>query len=105
LILSCAFLTGFVLDVRAATMGPAFVASCLPKLISGQSGQIEGKVLRKRGEANRPITSGYATFVEDPTLERARRRRGAGWPLRRRPPRRMGATLRATKTDAGSRDA
>jgi hypothetical protein len=59
-------------------MGPAFVASCLPKLISGQSGQIEGKVLRKRGEANRPITSGYATFVEDPTLERARRRRGAG---------------------------
>ena len=112
LILSLTLLSGFVLGVGAATMGPTLVVPYLPKSISGQSERIEGEVLRKQREANRLllkvataqgpmlvtftqkvaeldlllepgdtmtlITAGYATFVEDPTLDRVKRPGGAG---------------------------
>jgi hypothetical protein len=52
-ILTFTLLTGFILGVGAATMGPALVAPYLPKSISGQSERIEGEVLRKQREANR----------------------------------------------------
>ena len=112
LILTFTLLTGFILGVGAATMGPALVAPYLPKSISGQSERIEGEILRKQREANRLLlkvataqgpmlvtftqkvaeldlllepgdtvtltTTGYATFVDDPTLERVKRQGGAG---------------------------
>ncbi len=112
LILTFTLLTGFILGVGAATMGPALVAPYLPKSISGQSERIEGEVLRKQREANRLLlkvatapgpmlvtftqkvaeldlllepgdtvtltTTAYATFVDDPTLERVKRPGGAG---------------------------
>jgi hypothetical protein len=112
LILTFTLLTGFILGVGAATMGPAFVAPYLPKSIGRQSERIEGEVLRKQREANRLLlkvgtaqgpmlvtftqkvaeldlllepgdtvtllTPGYATFVEDPILDRVQRPRGAG---------------------------
>jgi len=111
LILTFTLLTGFILGVGAATMGPALVAPYLPKSISGQSERIEGEVLRKQREANRLLlkvataqgpmlvtftqkvaeldlllepgdtvtltTTGYATFVDDPTLDRVKRQGGA----------------------------
>ncbi len=112
LILTFTLLTGFILGVGAATMGPALVAPYLPKSMSGQRARMEGEVLRKQREANRLLlkvgtvqgpmlvtftqkvaeldlllepgdtvtllTPGYATFVEDPTLDRVQRPRGAG---------------------------
>jgi len=111
LILTSTLLTGFILGIGAATMGPALVAPYLPKSISGQGERIQGEVLRKQREANRLllkvgtaqgpmlvtftqkvaeldllleagdtvtlITTGYATFVEDPTLDRVQRPGGA----------------------------
>lgn len=112
LILTCTLVTGFILGVGAATMGPALVTPYLPKSMSGQGARIEGEVLRKQREANRLLLKvgtaqgpmlvtftkklaeldlllepgdtvtllmpGYATFVEDPTLDRVQRPRGAG---------------------------
>jgi hypothetical protein len=112
LILTLTLLTGVILGIGAATMGPALVAPYLPKSMSGQGARMEGEVLRKQREANRLLlkvgtaqgpmlvtftqkvaeldlllepgdtvtllTPGYATFVEDPTLDRVQRSGGAG---------------------------
>src|SRR5712691_2303308 len=111
LILVATLLTGVVLGIGAATMGPVAVAPYLPKSISGQSERMQAEVLRKQRDANRLllkvataqgpmlvtftqkvaeldlllepgdrvelITPGYATFVEDPTLERVKKPAGA----------------------------
>jgi len=53
LILTVTLLTGVILGIGAATMGPALVAPYLPKSISGQGERIQGEVLRKQREANR----------------------------------------------------
>lgn len=107
LILAATLVTGVVLGIGAATMGPVVVAPYLPKSISGQGEHMQAEVLRKQRDANRLllkvgtaqgpmlvtftqkvaeldlllepgdtvtlITSGYATFVEDPTLDRVQR--------------------------------
>jgi hypothetical protein len=101
------------IGVGAVTKGPGLVAPYLPKSISEQGERIDGEVVRKQREGNRPllkvatpqgpmlvtftqkvaeldlllepgdrvelsIPASYATFVEDPTLERVKRPAGAG---------------------------
>jgi hypothetical protein len=112
LILTLTLLTGVILGIGAATMGPALVTRYLPKSISGQGERLQGEVLRKQREPNRLllkvgtargpmlvtftqkvaeldllleagdtvtlITTGHATFVEDPTLDRVQRPGAAG---------------------------
>ena len=112
LILTATLLTGVILGIGAATMGPVVVAPYLPKSIGGQGERMQAEVLRKQRDANRLllkvgtaqgpmlvtftqkvaeldlllepgdtltlITTGYATFVEDPTLDRVQRPSGAG---------------------------
>jgi len=112
LILTFTLLTGVILGIGAATMGPALVTRYLPKSISGQAERLQGEVLRKQREQNRLllkvgtaqgpmlvtftqkvaeldllleagdtvtlITTGHATFVEDPILDRVQRPGAAG---------------------------
>ena len=112
LILVATLLTGIILGIGAAAMGPAVVAPYLPKSMSGQGERMQAEVLRKQRDANRLllkvgtaqgpmlvtftqkvaeldlllepgdtvtlITSGYATFVDDPSLDRVQRPPGAG---------------------------
>jgi hypothetical protein len=112
LILVATLLTGIILGIGAATMGPVVVAPYLPKSMSGQGERMQAEVLRKQRDANRLllkvgtaqgpmlvtftqkvaeldlllepgdtltlITSGYATFVEDPVLDRVQRPSGPG---------------------------
>jgi len=112
LILVATLLTGVILGIGAATMGPVVVAPYLPKSMSGQGERMQAEVLRKQREANRLllkvgtaqgpmlvtftqkvaeldlllepgdtltlITPGYATFLEDPALDRVQRPSGAG---------------------------
>jgi hypothetical protein len=114
LILSLTLLSGIVLGVGGATIGPALVAPYLPKSISGQTERLEGEIARKQREPNRLllkvltpkgpmlvtftqkvaeldlllepgdavtlITTGYATFVDDPGLERVKGTGAAGVP-------------------------
>lgn len=53
LILVATLLTGVVLGIGAATMGPVVVAPYLPKSISGQGERMQAEVLRKQRDANR----------------------------------------------------
>jgi hypothetical protein len=112
LILAATLLTGVILGIGAATMGPVAVAPYLPKSMSGQGERMQAEVLRKQRDANRLllkvgtaqgpmlvtftqkvaeldlllepgdtltlITTGYATFVEDPTLDRVQRPSASG---------------------------
>lgn len=112
LILIVTLLTGVIVGIGAATMGPVLVAPYLPKSMSGQGERIQGEVLRKQRETNRLlvkvgtpqgpmlvtftqkvaeldllleagdtvtlITAGYATFVDDPSLDRVQRPSGIG---------------------------
>jgi hypothetical protein len=112
LILVATLLTGIILGIGAATMGPVVVAPYLPRSMSGQGERMQAEVLRKQRDANRLllkvgtaqgpmlvtftqkvaeldlllepgdtltlITTGYATFVEDPTLDRVQRPSGTG---------------------------
>ena len=110
--LTAMLLTGVILGIGAATMGPAVVAPYLPKSVSGQGERIQAEVLRKQRDAHRLllkvgtaqgpmlvtftwkvaeldlllelgdtvtlVTTGYATFVEDPTFDRVQRPEEAG---------------------------
>ena len=112
LILAATLLTGVVLGIGGATMGPVALAPYLPKSMSGQGERMQAEVLRKQRDANRLllkvgtaqgpmlvtftqkvaeldlllepgdtltlITTGYATFVEDPTIDRVQRPSGPG---------------------------
>jgi len=53
LILTFTLLTGVILGIGAATMGPALATRYLPKSISGQGERLQGEVLRKQREPNR----------------------------------------------------
>lgn len=100
------FLVGVVVGVGVADIGPALIASYLPRTVSGLSEHLEGQIVRKQRDGNRLLvkvsttkgpmlvtftqkatdldvlldpgdtvtlaTSGYATFIEDPVLDRVR---------------------------------
>jgi hypothetical protein len=74
LILVATLLTGIILGIGAATMGPVVVAPYLPKSMSGQGERMQAEP----GDTLTLITSGYATFVEDPVLDRVQRPSGPG---------------------------
>ena len=52
-ILTFTLLTGVIVGIGAAIMGPVLVAPYLPKSMSGQGERIQGEVVRKQRESNR----------------------------------------------------